>query len=265
MKLKTILGIVATACATLIMSMAVSAATDVKAEGIYENSAGTYIIVPIVITTTDMNNLSGYDITVNYDNSKYTYARLVDSLTYTNEWDETTNYGALGTDNNSNSDGTVTFNWFMNNSDLKFPVPDKNNKIKLAEIWFKAIDNYSENDFTVTEIGNQNEDKWSGALGNINSFFTFDVTGNLGGNEVVALAASTDNGITKQPLEYYTNTNWEEGMDYAAATTTFLVAVDNTQGTDDVTDITIYGELEDGSYIPLSSFDQSDFLVQDFK
>lgn len=254
------------ACATLVMSIAVSAATDIKAENIYAHSSGRYIVVPIVVNTTDMDNLASYDLTVNYDNSKYTYARLVDALTYENDWFETTNYGSMATNNDANSDGSVEFNWYMNNADKKFPVPDENGKIKVAEVWFNAVDDYSENDFSVTVkmLSNQSEYEWSGKAGNMNSYFTFDVTGDLGGNEVVALGASTNGGIDIQPLEYYTTTDWAEGKDYADATTTFLVAVDNTQGATDVTDITIYGELEDGSYVPLSSLDQSDFLVQTF-
>lgn len=265
MKLKKFLGAVATACITLMMSMAVSAATDIKAEGIY--TRGNFIAVPIVITTTDMNNLSAYDVTVNYDTSKYTYARIVDTLTFYDDfWGEDATYGSLGTNAAANNDGTVTFNWFINNSYGYFPEPDENDKIKLAEVYFTPIGDYSENDFTVTatEIANQAEDVWSGNKGNMKSFFTFDVTGDLGGNRVVALGASTDGGAKIQPLEYYTTTNYTKGMEYAKATTTFLVAVNNS-GADEVADITIYGQLEDGKYIPLTTYDQSDFLVQDFK
>ena len=55
--------------------------------------------------------------------------------------------------------------------------------------------------------------------------------------------------------------------EYASATTKFLVAVElagNAVGEDQVADITIYGEKEDGTYIPLTSLDQKDFQVQTF-
>lgn len=265
MKLKTILGMAIAACATLVMSMAASAATDIKAGEISKN--GNYVVVPIVIQSTDIEMLSNYQLTFNYDTSKYTYARLKDSLVYTDDFGDTANYGSMTTNNANNGDGTIEFVWF--NSGTVFPAPDENNNIKIAEAWFSSTaSEYSSSDFsvTVTKISDglaNNETHYNST--NMKSFFTFDVTGDLGGNEIVALGASTDGGATIQPLEYYVSTDWTEGMAYADATTKFLVALNNTKGTTDVADVTIYGELADGTYIPLANHSKNNFLVQTFK
>lgn len=260
MKLKTILGIAAAACATLVMSVAACAATDVKPGTI--TKAGNYIVVPVEITSTDLDNFGAYTIQVKYDTGKFTPVRVVDTLTYVDPiFGETTNFGSLSANVNYDP-GVVQFNWFVNNGDAVYPQPNEGT-IKLANVYFSTSETeYSSKDFPLVIVTLCDKDEVDFE---VKSYFTFDVTGDLGGKEVVALGASTDGGITIQPLNYYSTTNWTEGMDYADATTTFVVSVENTRGLVDFTDVTIYGELADGAYIPLSAHDQSKFLVQTFK
>jgi uncharacterized protein YbaA (DUF1428 family) len=264
MKIKAILGVAVAAVATMMMSMVASAATELKIGDITENSAGTYIIVPVVSNTTGTDNLGAYDITLNYDSSKYTYGRIVDSLTYVNDFDETTNYGTITTNANENKNGAAHFVWYRSNEDAVAPVPDENGQIKIAEVWFKKVDSPSASDFSITvaKIATDTESLWE----DLHSFFSFDVTGDLGGNKIVALAASTDGGASKQALEYYTTTTLaDDSTDYAGATTTFVVSVNNTTGETAVADITIYGQKEDGTWIPLSSYDKTNFQIQAFE
>lgn len=259
MKLKTILGIVAAACATFVMSVAACAATDVKVGDI--TKAGSYVVVPIVLSSTEMPDLTSYDLTINFDSSKFTAVRVVDSLKYTDPiFGEEATYGSI-TSNVNYADGQVRFNWYWNNADLVYPYPSLEG-FELAKVYFSTTEsNYSSSDFRIT--ANMVADKAETSF-ECKSFFTFDVTGDLGGNEVVALGASTDGGVTIQPLNYYTSTDWIEGTDYADATTTFLVSVKNTTSDLGVADVTIYGELSDGTYVPLSAYNQSNLLVQKF-
>lgn len=273
MKLKNIFALAVACGAALVMSVATYAATEVKAEGAARDEYG--ITVPVVINTTDvekLNELSAVQMVLTYDSDLWTYYSTTNDAYIMDRRGQKQLVGSVAA--NVVTPGEVIIVYTCDGS-VGFAAPDDNGKIPVCTVTFDATasspDTVSDNDFTaeVTLIEDYNE---GGGENNIvirsdelNSFFTFDVTGDLGGNEVVALAASTDNGVTKQSLEYYTTTDWTDGMDYADATTTFLVAVDNLQGNDAVTDITIYGELEDGSYIPLSSLDKSDFLVQDFE
>lgn len=260
MKLKTILGMAVAACATLVMSMAVSAATDIKAVGAAYDSSSDTVIVPIVVSTTEMNNLASYDLRMYYDTDKYEYVGIYDDLKVNSR----KYYGAFGTADQNNTNGVINWNWYITTT--TFPTPDENGEMLIAEAEFTLKDasaTVSDSDFTfgVKTLSNQGELDYD-----MNSYFTFDVTGDLDGNEIVGLAASTDGGVTKQDLDKYVSTTLtEDSTDYASATTKFLVSVANTQGADAVTDITIYGKLEDGTYIPLSSLDQKDFLVQTFK
>ena len=276
MKLKNILSLTVACGAALMMTVAANAATEVKVSGASVDEYGA--VVPVVVNTTDgelMDNVEAYSMELQYDNSRWEYAGINDDATYSFRG-QTNPKGSLtvnNTDEMTNNDGKVRVEYACGGGN-GFPEPDENGQIALFTVYLNPIgsnsgDSISDNEFTVGvtrvtdfDYDTQNSNPYLGE--NMKSFFTFDVTGDLDGNEVVALAASTDNGVTKQPLEYYTTTDWTDGMDYADATTTFLVAVDNTQGATDVTDITIYGELEDGSYIPLSSLNQSDFLVQTF-
>ena len=268
MKLKNIIALAVACGAAMVMSVAAHAATEVKVEGAYADEYGA--VVPIVLNTTDTDKLSQvsvYEIVLNYDSSVWSYDSYNDPNTYGTRNPQP--MGTITTNPAVNNDGTVELVYTCSGANGFPTVSD--GKLTLLEVYLSpksGTPSVTDTDFSIgvnyvaDYDGGNNTAYWGTDM---NSFFTFDVTGDLGGNEVVALAASTDNGVTKQPLEYYTTTDWTDGMDYADATTTFLVAVDNLQGNDAVTDITIYGELEDGSYIPLSSYDQSDFVVQTFE
>lgn len=263
MKLKTILSIAIASCAALIMSVATYAATDVKAGAV--TATTSVVTVPIEITSTDLaKGLRAFTIQVNYDSTKLTPRKVTDLMQYEDMFGDMVNYGSIGYNlNYATNKAQIT--WYINNADNVQPIIKDGETLTIANLMFvnnSGATDFTSDDFTFTIItlGDMDETRLS-----CNSIFQFDVTGDLGGNEVIALAASTDGGITKQPLEYYLSTDWTEGTEYASATTKFLVAVNNTQDIVDNVDITIYGEKADGTYIPLTAYDQNDFLVQTFK
>lgn len=263
MKLKTILGIAVASCAAMIMSVATYAATDVKAGNITVTEKA--VTVPIEVTSTDLaKGLRGYQIQINYDSSKFTAKKATDLLKYQDDFGDEVTYGSMSC-NPAYGTNKAQIVWYINNADNLQPIIKDGNTLTIANIMFTnntGVSEVSSNEFTFSVVTLADMDSVDVTR---NSIFQFDVTGNLGGNEIVGLAASTDGGATKQELtKYLSTTLTEDSTDYASATTKFLVAVDNTQGTNAVTDITIYGKLEDGTYIPLSEYDQKDFLVQTF-
>lgn len=270
MKLKNIFALTVACGAALIMSVAAHAATEVKVSGASMDEYGA--VLPVVINTTDgelMDEVSAYEITVNYDPNVWSYDSAVDDATYTSRGQKYP-MGSMVTNPANNNDGTVEIVYSCGGGN-GFAAPDANGQIALCTVYLTPKDSSTttlkDSDFSVgvkyvADYDGSNNTSYMGT--DMRSFFTFDVTGDLGGNEIVALGASTDGGVTIQPLEYYVSTDWNEGMAYADATTKFLVAVNNTKGTTDVADVTIYGELADGSYIPLASHSKNDFLVQSF-
>lgn len=263
MKLKTILGIAIASCAAMIMSVATYAATDVKAGDLTVTEKA--VTVPIEISSTDLaKGLRAFTIQVNYDSTKLTPRKVTDLMQYEDDFGDMVNYGTIGQNLNI-ATNKAQITWYINNADNKQPIIKDGDTLTIANMMFvnkSGSTDITSNDFTFTivTLADMAETRLS-----CNSLFTFDVTGDLDGNEIVGLAASTDGGVTKQELtKYLSTTLTEDSIDYASATTKFLVAVDNTQGANAVTDITIYGKLEDGTYIPLSSLDQKDFLVQTF-
>lgn len=278
MKLKNVLAFAVACGATLVMSVAAHAATEVKVQGATMDEYGA--VVPVVVNTTDgevMDEVSAYGLTLNYDTSVWTYddnSQVEDNATYTVRGQQKP-LGSLVTNPANNADGTVEISYACGGAN-GFAGPDENGTIALFTVYLSPIGDMpatiSDNDFSVgvnyvaDYDGSKNTAYWGTDM---NSFFTFDVTGDLGGNRVVALAASTDGGATMQPLTKYVSTDWTEGTDYTAATTKFLVAVNNTVvadsvGKDAIADITIYGEKEDGTYVPLTTYDQNNFQVQTF-
>lgn len=269
MKLKNILALAVGCSTALMMTVFTYAATEVKVENAYVED-GVGATLPVVLNTTETEitgKVATYELSVIYDSNLWTYDGYNDPNTY-------------GSGRNEKPMGTVTTNPAINNDgsvELVFTCSGANGyptitdgKLTLVEVYLAPKDSnnmpaITDNDFSVKVkyVDDENTKDGNAFDGSVmKSFFTFDVTGNLGGNEIVALGASTDGGVTIQPLEYYVSTDWTEGMAYADATTKFLVAVNNTKGTTDVADVTIYGELADGSYIPLASCNKNDFLVQ---
>ncbi|MCD8215616.1 MAG: hypothetical protein LUC97_08265 [Clostridiales bacterium] len=260
MKIKKIVGFAIALGAALVMSVAVNAATEIKAGDVSEVSG--YIAVPIELSSTELSALYGYEIIINYDSTYYSPYTAVDGLTYSTLFG-TSSYGSM-TPNLAFGDNQAYLNWYVTGA--SYPNPTAGT-VTLATVYFSLSDTThtpSSNDFTINRIrlSDTTETQFY-----CTSYFTFDVTGDLGGNKVVALYASTDGGSTKQKLEYYTSTDWEDGTEYAEATTSFLVAVENETDTSgaSVVDITIYGELEDGTYVALGDYTQEGFLVQTFK
>lgn len=269
MKLKNILALAVACGAALVMSVVAHAATEVKVEGATTDEYGA--VVPIVLNTTDTDKLSQvscYEIVLNYDNTVWQYDSYNDPNTYGTRNPQP--MGDITTNPAVNNDGTVELVFTCSGANGFPTVTD--GKLTLIEVYLAPIGNtipaVTDTDFSIgvnyvaDYDGGNNTAYWGTDM---RSYFTFDVTGDLGGNEVIALAASTDGGVTKQPLEYYVSTDWAEGTEYADATTKFLVAVKNNQGTDSTANITIYGEKADGTYIPLTAYDQSDFAVQTFE
>lgn len=254
MKLKTILGVLFAAVATFAMSVAVSAATDVKV-GDYGSEDG-FTYVPIEIQSTDIDAVGSYDIIVTYDANKYTdFYDVIDLLTYTKGRNEK----YIGSMNYADTPGRVHIVWAYNNpDDASATLVD--GKIPIVELDFDAeIADINPSDFTITvgEINDEAEKKWFA-----NSYFKFDVAGDLGGNEVVAVYAAI-NGENPQPLEYYYDTDFfNEGVEMDKATTTFVVNINNTKGAAETVDIEIYGETEDGTKVPLTYLE--DFKIQNF-
>lgn len=273
MKLKNVLALGVACGAAIIMSVAAHAATEVKVSGASMDEYGA--VIPVVINTTDgelMDQVSAYGITLNYDVNVWTYdgdSQVEDNATYTQRG-QSKPMGMLVTNSANNDDGTVEVSYACGGGN-GFASPDENGQIALFTVYLSPRNGFpatiSDNDFSVGVYmvsdydGGNNTAYWGTDM---TSFFTFDVTGDLDGNEIVALAASTDGGVTKQPLDKYVSTTWTDGTEYADASTKFLVAFNNTQNADTITDVTIYGEKEDGTYIPLTSYDQNDFLIQSF-
>lgn len=273
MKLKNILALAVACGAALIMSVAAHAATEVKVQGATTDAYGC--TVPIVLNTTDVNidELCGAQIYLYYDASKWSYYQIANDASITDRRGNKTSVGSVAA--GVITDGKLSI-VYTNDMSVGAPAPDANGNIALCTVTFDTVPStvpaVSDTEFTigVKELEDYNtggglENNYYLGENDLTSFFTFDVTGDLGGNEVVALAASTDGGVTMQPLEYYVSTDWTDGTEYASATTKFLVAVKNTQGTAGFADITIYGEKADGTYVPLTTYDQSNFLVQTFK
>lgn len=269
MKFKNILALAVACGAALVMSVAAHAATEVKVEGATTDEYGA--VVPIVLNTTDIDKLSQvscYEIVLNYDNSVWKYDSYNDPNTYGTRNPQP--MGDITTNPAVNNDGTVELVFTCSGANGFPTVTD--GKLTLIEVYLAPVDStipsVTDTDFSigvnyVADYDQGNNTAYFGT--DMNSFFTFDVTGDLDGNEIVALAASTDGGVTKQPLEKYVSTDWTEGTEYASATTKFLVAVKNEQGIDSTANIIIYGEKADGTYVPLTAYDQSDFAVQTFK
>ncbi|MCD8159558.1 MAG: hypothetical protein LUD77_11980 [Clostridiales bacterium] len=268
MKLKSILAFCFGCALAMAVSVAAYAATEVKVEGAYIDEEG-YVNLPVVVNSTDATyQITSYEITVNYDATKYTYDTVVDKATYTSHGTTSTMGTLVPNENTAGvieiayacgggngfptvTDGTVTLLC------LTYLAPVDNTQTEVSDSEFSVTVNFIEDFSTSTAV------KIYGT--SMKSYFTFDVTGDLGGNKVVALYASTDDGVTKQQLKYYTTTDYDSTtMEYADATTTFLVAVENDQRATAAVDITIYGQLEDGTYVLLGDYTQSDFLVQTF-
>ncbi|MCD7777672.1 MAG: hypothetical protein LUH47_04125 [Clostridiales bacterium] len=210
--------------------------------------------------------MGAYTIQVNYDSDNLTPYAVVDQLKYSDAILGDQNYGSLGSNLNY-ATGKVQFNWYRNNS-YGYAPDATAGKLTLAYVYFTPTDStvtYTSDDFTISVITLASTTGTDQKDYTCTSYFTFDVTGDLGGNKVVALYASTDGGENKQQLECYTTTDYDSTtMEYADATTTFLVAVENTKSTTAAVDITIYGQLEDGTYVSLGDYTQSNFLVQTF-
>lgn len=271
MKLKNVFALAMACGAALMMSVVAHAATEVKVSGAYMDEYGA--VLPVVVNTTDgelLDQVSAYEIVVNYDVNAWFFDSAVDDATYTSRGQKYP-MGSMLTNPAINNDGTVEIVYACGGGN-GFASPDENGQIALCTVYLTPKDSnkttVEDTEFSVSvkyvaDYDGGNNTGFEGTA--MKSFFTFDVTGDLGGNEVVALGASTDGGATIQPLEYYASTNWTEGMAYAEATTKFVVALNNTTGTTAVADVIIYGQLADGKYIPLAEHSKNDFLVQSFK
>lgn len=271
MKLKNVLALVVACGAALMMSVAAHAASEVKVQGATVDEYGATL--PVVLNTTDTDkssNISCWDIVIKYDADVWQYDGYNDPNTYEKRG-QTYQLGTVYTNDANNNDGTIEMTYSCIGANGYPQVTD--GKFTLVEIYLApkndTVSSVNDSDFSIGVAFLEDEDVTDGVEsfpgGEMNSFFTFDVTGNLDGNEIVGLAASTDGGATKQALTKYVSTTLtSDSTDYASATTKFLVAVNNTQGADGVTDVTIFGLKEDGTYVSLSSLDQNDFLVQTF-
>lgn len=273
MKLKSVLSLAIACGMTLAMSVMAHAASEVKVSGATVDEYGATL--PVVLNTTDTgksDNVSTYDITVKYDSSVWQYDGYNDPNTYTKRG-QTYQLGTVYTNDANNQNGEIHMTYSCIGANGYPVITD--GKLTLVEVYLTpktgvTVSEIKDSSFSVGVNFIEDEDVTDGVESypgsEMNSYFTFDVTGDLDGNEIVGLAASTDGGATKQDLDKYVSTTLtKDSTDYASATTKFLVSVANTQGADAVTDITIYGKLEDGTYIPLSSLDQKDFLVQTFE
>ena len=272
MKLKNILALAVACGAALVMSVAAHAASEVKVQGATTDDYGC--TVPIVLHTTDENidELCGAQIFLYYDASKWSYYQIANDAFIVDRRGNKTTVGSVAA--GVMGEGRLSI-VYTNDMSVGAPAPDENGNITLCTVTFdtvpSVVPDVSDTEFTVgvKELEDYNtggglENNYYLGENDLTSFFTFDVTGDLGGNEIVSLWASVDGGDL-QPLEYYVSTDWTEGTAYSEATTKFLVAVKNTKGTAGKADITIYGQTADGTNVPLTAYDQSGFLVQSFK
>lgn len=273
MKLKNILALAVACGAALMMSVAAHAATEVKVQGATTDEYGA--VVPVVINTTDVNfdELCTVQMRLRFDSTKWSYYQTTNNASIV---DKRGNEVVVGTVNAAETaTGEVTI-IYTNDMGVGAPAPDENGIIKLCTVTFDAAttpvptvtdDEFSTGVYLLEDYNTGGGDNNFVMKGEeMDSFFTFDVTGNLDGNEIIGLAASIDGGATKQALTKYVSTTLtSDSTDYASATTKFLVAVNNTTDAVAKTDVTIYGLKEDGTYVPLTSLDQNDFLVQTFK
>lgn len=273
MKLKNIFALAIACGAALVMSVAAHAATEVKAQGVTTDEYG--VTVPIVINTTDfenINELSAVQMTLKYDSNVWDYYQTTNDASVVDRRGNKVLVGSVAA--NVVTPGEVIIVYVCDGSN-GFATTDENGTIPVCTVTFdkkgNIPDSISDNDFSTNVVLVEDYNEGGGPNNYVirtdefKSFFTFDVTGDLGGNEVVALGASTDGGATIQPLDKYASTTWTDGMAYAEATTKFVVALNNTTGTTAVADVIIYGQLEDGTYIPLAEHNKNGFLVQSFK
>lgn len=276
MKLKNILSLAISCGAALMMTVFTYAATEVKVENAYVE-AGVGATLPVVLNTTETNitgQVATYELTVYYNNSIWRYDGYNDPNTYGSGRNENP-MGTVTTNPANNDDGSIELVFTCSGANGNPTIVD--GKLTLIEVYLVPIDennmpSVNDSDFSVGAgtLGGYVDDE-NTMDGNafdcsdMMSFFTFDVTGDLGGQEIVALAASTDGGETKQDLDKYVSTTWTEGMDYADATTKFLVAINNTEGGSWIVNVLIYGVLEDGTYVPLAEYNEHQFFIQSFE
>lgn len=273
MRLKNALAMVAGLGAALVMSVATYAASEVKVENVVIDEYGATL--PVVLNTTDegkSDKVASWDITIKYDSSVWSYDGYNDPNTYTKRG-VTSPLGTVFDSPAASQDGSIHMTYSCTGANGYPTIVD--GKLTLIEIYLIPLGDtpaeVKDTDFNiyVNLVDDENahdSDTYNGSI--MKSFFKLDVTGDLGGNAVVGLAASVDGGVTKQPLNYYSSTTYTDGMEYADATTTFVVSVNNTKdaaGSASIADVTIYGVLEDGTYVPLTSYDQTNFLIQKFK
>lgn len=271
MKLKNIVAFAVACGAALIMSVATYAATEVKVQGATTDEYGA--VVPVVLNTTDTTqtgNIASWDLDIKYDSSVWQYDSYEDPNTYTSRG-KTYTKGTVFTNTANNNAGNIKMTYSCTGANGYTNVVD--GSATLVIIYLSPIDStipdVTDNDFSVVVNIMDDEDATTGEqaypASEMKSFFKFDVTGDLGGNEIVGLAASVDGGATMQELTKYASTTLTEAdTDYTQATTTFVVSVNNTKGATGIVDVTIYGIKADGTYVPLTSYDQADFQVQNF-
>lgn len=290
MKLKNIFAIVVACGAALIMSVAAHAATEVKVEGAQLNEYGD-LVLPVVLYTSEIDKCDEFALLrmqLGYDVNKYELDAVTSDMQYYNERGRLTplNPSIQANDRNNNGNLEIT----LTNASSNYPVfdtvvePDENGengvyKLVICNITFFnngepiVEETLSDSDYPVcleyiVDYDDANNTQYLGT--EMNSFFTFNVTGDLDGNNIVGLAVSTDGGITKTPIyKYLSTTLTEDSTDYASAVTNFLVAFD--AASDSIVDITVYGlkdgydENAEGAYIELGNLGRENFLIQDFE
>lgn len=270
MKLKNIFGVAVFVCATLFMTMAVSAATNLRIGEISNTSTRT--VVPVYLESTDIESLFSYDFEIHFDTTKYEFKAVSDPLKYFDEdAEDDVNYGSQNY--NIMSEGNLRINWYVTANVM--PQEDPNTglmSIHIADVKFALTDEYDPKDFdfNIITVGEYIDMTSHPDITQFNSFFTFDVTGNLGGTEIDAVGVSTDGGQNITELDKYFSTDLtSDAVAFDTATTKFLVAFNNPASGNEVKEVTVYGKkVDDGTWIPLGEYladaNQSSFINRAF-
>jgi hypothetical protein len=262
---KIVLGVMSFAAA-VVASVNVFAATDIKTTGTAYD--GDDLIVPVIVTTTDTTKegkkVSTYALAITYDTTRWTFSDYDDPNTY-------------GSGSRKKTMGTVTYNDLGGKILLGYSCNGLNGnptitdgEVELVDLIFTPVVAGTEpkaSDFVIgiDYVDDENVKDGVNIFDNADfkSYFEFEVSGLE--QRIVGLYVSTDGGVTKQELTKYTSVVLNSDDETVADSAKFVVSVNNTQKVSKTTDITVYGETEDGQYVPLTSYDQNDFMVQTFE
>ncbi len=284
MKIKKLLGFIIGLGAVLVMTASVYAANDVRIGEITPSSvAQNKIIVPIVFVTNEssLSEVGSFQFEIDYDNTVWSAVSYSDPHMHTvtdeasgaqiTEYFGTPEANVVATNGNIS---TYRYAYACNGSRGGYPTV-KNNELILTKLIFTSAsstlpENISPKDFVLTASFIDDTDNQNGKAvdtDDIKSYFELNITGDLGGHEITELyAVIGGDGTNYQRIDkYFSTTLSNDSTDYTSAETKFIVNVNNNTENGAVTDVAIYGKDKNGTMVPLTEYNQKDFVVQKAK